>query len=121
MLWLGVSTRVEWWQSYRVTTLEFDRVVVDLPTDRADKLRRLNVAAGLLHFVTAIVMVAIGDRSFSLPVSGFNISGPPGTELSEGVLTELFSLPLACAVAPFSLLSVSYTPLTLPPIYTVAL
>ena len=117
MLWLGVSTRVEWWQSYRVTTLEFDRVVVDLPTDRADKLRRLNVAAGLLHFVTAIVMVAIGDRSFSLPVSGFNISGPPGTELSEGVLTELFSVPLAWAVASFSLLSALFHFLIAGPAY----
>ena len=88
-----------------MTTLNFDRTVVDLPPERANKLRRLNLAAGTLHLVTAVLMVVLGDRDFSLPVSGFNISGPPGTELSEGVLTELFSVPLAWAVASFSLLS----------------
>jgi hypothetical protein len=88
-----------------VTALDFDRTVVDLPPEGAEKLRRLNLAAGSLHLATAVLMVVLGDRNFSLPVSGFNISGPPGTELSEGVLTELFSVPLAWAVASFSLLS----------------
>ena len=93
------------WHGEAVTTLDFDRTVVDLSPERAEKLRRLNLAAGTLHLATAVLMVVLGDRDFSLPVSGFNISGPPGTELSEGVLTELYSVPLAWAVASFSLLS----------------
>jgi hypothetical protein len=100
-----VSTTAGSWHDSAVTTLKFDRVVVDLPSNRASKLRRLNVAAGILHLVTAAVMVAVGNRSFSLPVSGFNIGGPPGTDLSDGVLSELFSVPLAWSVAAFSLLS----------------
>ncbi len=79
--------------------LDFDRVVVDLPDDRATKLRQLNLAAGALHLATAVAMVVLGDLSFSLPVSGFNIGGPPGTDLTDGVLTELFRVPLAAAVA----------------------
>ena len=50
-------------------------------------------------------MVALGDRDFTLPVSAFNINGPPGTPVSSGLLSEVYSLPLAWGVAAFALLS----------------
>lgn len=88
-----------------MTILDFNRPTVELPAERAGSLRRLNLAAGVLHLVSGLAMVVLGDRDFALPVSGFNISGPPGTPLSDGTLTELFEVPLAWAVASFSLLS----------------
>ncbi len=92
-----------------VTTLNlrshFDREVVDLTDSTAGRLRRLNLAAGLLHLVTGLAMIILGDRDFQLPVSGFNIAGPPGTPLENGFLTEFFGIPLAITVAAFSLLS----------------
>lgn len=86
-------------------TVDFERETVDLPDDRARRLRTLNLGAGALHLATGIAMVALGDLDFSLPVSGFNISGPPGTPLDNGTLNEFFGLPLAVGVAAFSLLS----------------
>lgn len=65
----------------------------------------MNIFAGLLHLVTGVAMIVLGDLDFSLPVSGFNIAGPPGTPLENGVLNEFFGIPLAIGVATFSLLS----------------
>ncbi len=86
-------------------TTDFDHESVELTDDASSKLRTLNLAAGLLHLITGVVMIVLGDLDFDLPVSTFNISGPPGTELSNGVLTEQFGIPLALGVATFSLLS----------------
>ena len=88
-----------------MTTFEFDREVVTLTDERASKLRKLNLGAGVLHLVTGIAMIVLGNLDFDLPVSTFNISGPPGTDLSNGVLNEQFGIPLAIGVAAFSLLS----------------
>ncbi len=65
----------------------------------------MNFFAGLLHLATGIAMLVLGDRDFTLPVSGFNIAGPPGTPLENGTLSEFFGIPLAFGVAVFSLLS----------------
>ena len=86
-------------------TLDFTRETVDLSDESAGRLRRLNLAAFVLHLVTGLAMLILGDLDFELPVSGFNISGPPGTPLENGILNEFFGIPLAIAVAAFSLLS----------------
>lgn len=86
-------------------TLDFDRETVELTDDRASRLRQLNIGAGVLHLATGLAMIILGDLDFELPVSGFNISGPPGTPLERGVLNEFFGIPLAIGVALFSLLS----------------
>ncbi len=88
-----------------MATINFHATSVDLSEDRASRLRRLNILAGLLHLVTGVVIIVIGDLDFELPVSGFNIAGPPGTPLENGVLSEFFGIPLAIGVATFSLLS----------------
>ena len=85
--------------------IDFDREVVELTDDNASRLRKLNLGAGVLHLVTGLAMIVLGDLAFELPVSGFNISGPPGTPLADGVLNEFFGIPLAAGVAAFSLLS----------------
>lgn len=86
-------------------TTDMDYESVELTDDSASNLRKLNVGAGLLHLITGIVMVVLGDLDFDLPVSTFSINGPPGTELDNGILTEQFGIPLAIGVAAFSLLS----------------
>ena len=85
--------------------IDFDQEVVELSDDNASKLRKLNLGAGALHLITGLAMIVLGDLDFELPVSGFNISGPPGTPLEDGILTEFFGIPLAVGVAAFSLLS----------------
>ncbi len=85
--------------------IDFDRKVVELTDDNASRLRKLNLGAGVLHLVTGLAMIVLGDLDFELPVSGFNISGPPGTPLADGALNEFFGIPLAAGVAAFSLLS----------------
>jgi hypothetical protein len=84
--------------------IDFDREVVELSDDNASRLRKLNIGAGALHLVTGLAMILAGDLDFELPVSGFNISGPPGTALENGVLNEFFGIPLALGVALFSAL-----------------
>lgn len=88
-----------------MSAIDFSTPTVELTDERAGKLRKLNILAGLLHLVTGVVIIVIGDLDFELPVSGFNISGPPGTPLENGVLNEFFGIPLAIGVAAFSLLS----------------
>ncbi len=86
-------------------TLDFDREVVDLDDAKASRLRLLNLAAAAFHLVTGALMLVLGDTDFTLPVTVFNIAGPPGTPIDNGVLNELFGFPLAIGVAAFALLS----------------
>lgn len=86
-------------------TTELNHETVELTDERAGKLRKLNLGAGVLHLVTGVLMIVLGDLDFDLPVSSFNINGPPGAELENGILNEQFGIPLAIAVAVFSLLS----------------
>lgn len=66
------------------------------------RLRRLNLVAGLLHAVSASVVVVLSN-GFSLPVSARYMTGQPGSGLSETVV--LGSLPTAIVVALFFYLS----------------
>ena len=77
---------------------------VDVPPDRARRLRLLNVVMGLLHLVSGAAMVAL-STDFTLPVSVFALGGPPGTPLEDGTLSGLVDVPLAWATASFLLLS----------------
>ena len=88
-----------------MTTLDFTRETIALSDTEAARLKRLNIGAGLLHLVTGLLMVTLGDTGFTLPVSSFNIGGPPGTELSNGTLNGLFDVGLAWGVAAFAFLS----------------
>jgi len=88
-----------------MSSIDFARQTIELADDRAARLRKLNLGAGVLHLATGIAMLVLGDLEFGLPVSGFNIAGPPGTPLERGVLNEFFEIPLAVGVALFSLLS----------------
>ena len=77
---------------------------VDVPPDRARRLRLVNVVMGLLHLVSGAAMVAL-STDFTLPISVFALGGPPGTPLEDGTLSGLVDVPLAWATASFLLLS----------------
>ena len=67
-------------------------------------LRRFNLAAGVLHLVSATVMLVLAN-DFELQVSTLSLNGPPGTPLDESTVTEAWSFPLAPATAAFLYLS----------------
>ena len=62
---------------------------------------------GALHALSGVLMVVLGN-DFSLSVSTFNLNGPPGTDLTNGTLSETFSVPLAWATALFLFLSAAF-------------
>ena len=68
------------------------------------QLRRVNVAAGLLHLASAILMLTL-NNGFRIGISGFWLNGPPGSPVEDGIVTQAFTYPLAVAVAGFLLLS----------------
>ena len=75
-------------------------------TIRADdralrRLRLYNLVMGLVHAAQAAAVLALANE-FSLPVTATFMDGPPGT---APALTELFSVPIAPAVAAFLLMS----------------
>jgi Heliorhodopsin len=74
------------------------------PSAAIGRLRRLNLAAGLLHGVQAVALIALSN-GFSLPVTAAYLDGPPGGAVSPDRLRELFAYPLGSAVAAFSMLS----------------
>ncbi len=64
------------------------------------KLRRFNLIAGVLHLVSATVMLLLAN-DFELQVSTLTLNGPPGTPLAEGTVSEVWSFPLALATSAF--------------------
>lgn len=66
------------------------------------RLRRYNLAMGVLHALQAVAVVALSN-SFALPVTGTFLEGPPGSTPSEPSL--LANLSVAWGVAIFLLLS----------------
>jgi hypothetical protein len=71
------------------------------------RLRNLNLGAGLVHLVQAIVFVVIAEP-VTLDVTSTFASGPPGEPVTADRLDVLFSYELAPAVALFSLLSAAF-------------
>ena len=69
--------------------------------DRYRSLRRYNVVAAVAHAAQAVVVVALAT-SFSLPVTGTFLAGPPGT---PGETVQLFDVSVGLAVAGFLALS----------------
>jgi hypothetical protein len=78
--------------------------VVEVSDDKLSKLRRFNLVMGGLHAVSGVLMVALSN-DFALGVSTFNLNGPPGTDLAQGVTNQLFDVPLGIATSLFLLLS----------------
>jgi len=68
------------------------------------KLRRFNLVAGVLHLISATVMLLLAN-DFELQVSTLTLNGPPGTPLAEADVSEVWSFPLAIATAAFLYLS----------------
>jgi len=64
-------------------------------------LRRYNVIAAVVHAAQAVAVVALAT-SFSLPVTGTFLAGPPGT---PGETVTLFDVRVGLAVAGFLALS----------------
>jgi len=81
-----------------------NKPALDISDDVFGRLRTLNIGAAVLHLVSGVAMIVLGN-DFSLPVSLFNLAGPPGTPISEGFLEELWQVPLAPMTAAFMFLS----------------
>lgn len=77
---------------------------VEVTADQLGRLRKLNLGAGALHLVSAVVMTIIAS-DFTLPVTTFNLNGPPGTPVDQGVLSTLVDVQLAPLTAGFLYLS----------------
>ncbi|MEZ5181476.1 MAG: heliorhodopsin HeR [Acidimicrobiales bacterium] len=84
--------------------LAFDQPWVEVDDHRRSRLRRFNLAMGLVHLAFAGAMVGLGN-DFSLQVSTLSLGGPPGTPIADGTLSEAFTVRLAWATAAFSGLS----------------
>lgn len=84
--------------------LEHGAPAVELTDERAQRLRRLNVGAGILHAAFAIAMVVLGN-GFTISVTTLSLNGPPGTPFDQGTLTEVAAIRIAWATAAFSALS----------------
>lgn len=70
-------------------------------------LRRLNLFAAAVHLASGAAMVMLGN-AFTIPVSTFNLNGPPGTPLSDGRVEGVVDLRLAWATAAFAFLSAAF-------------
>jgi hypothetical protein len=69
-----------------------------------NQLRRFNLIIGVLHFVSATVMLILAN-DFELQVSTLTLNGPPGTPLAEADVSEVWSFRLALGTAAFLYLS----------------
>ena len=68
------------------------------------KLRKMNLGAGTLHLVSAILMIVL-SQSFTLPITSFNLNGPPGTPVEDGTLSTVVDVELVPLTAAFLFLS----------------
>lgn len=66
------------------------------------KLRWFNAAAGLLHLVQAVLVLAL-TNDFAIPVTALFLEGPPGSE--QNTVTELFDFRVGWGVAGFLFMS----------------
>lgn len=81
-----------------------DPTSVEVSAERLSSLRKLNLGAGTLHLISAVVMTIIAS-DFTLPITSFNLNGPPGTPVDQGVLSTLAEVQLAPLTAGFLFLS----------------
>lgn len=87
--------------------IDFDAEVVDVPEPTLAKLRRFNIVMGAFHAISGVLMIVLGN-DFALSISTFNLNGPPGTDLTDGVIAKFSSVPLAWMTAIFLLLSAAF-------------
>ena len=64
-----------------------------------NKLRRLNIGAGILHLVSLVAVLALAT-GFSLPVVATYLTEAPGSGNFSAPI-NLFSLRVSCVVAAF--------------------
>lgn len=81
-----------------------DSESIEVSTSQMAKLRRMNLGAGTLHLVSAIAMTLL-STSFTLPITTFNLNGPPGTPVEEGTFSTLVDVELVPLTAGFLFLS----------------
>ncbi|MFT6764219.1 MAG: hypothetical protein ACJAXA_002885 [Candidatus Aldehydirespiratoraceae bacterium] len=81
-----------------------DPETVEVSADTLSGLRKMNLGAGLLHLTSAIVMLIIA-ADFTLPVTTFNLNGPPGTPVEDGALSVFADVQLAPLTYGFLFLS----------------
>lgn len=67
------------------------------------QLRRFNLAAGTLHLLSAVAVIALSN-DFSLPVSASYMAGPPGSS-EPSQLVHLFDIRMSWLIGAFFLLS----------------
>ena len=67
-----------------------------------DKVRKLNIGAGTLHLISAILIVVLAN-SFALPVVARYMAGPPGSGKYQ--MVAYGSVSMALLIAVFFLLS----------------
>ena len=85
-------------------SIDFDEQVVDVSDERIARLRVFNAAMGGVHLVSGAAMVILGNDT-KLGTSTFNMNGPPGTPIENGMLHSVGGVPLAYATAAFIMLS----------------
>lgn len=85
-------------------SVDFDAPTVEVSDDRLGRLRIFNAVMGTLHLVSGTLMVVLGNDT-KLDTSTFNLNGPPGTPLADGVIDQFWGVPLALATALFMFLS----------------
>ena len=64
----------------------------------SQSLRRSNIAAGILHLVQMVVVLALSN-DFSLPITATYMAGPPGSTFASPIV--LFKTPVGLTVAIF--------------------
>jgi hypothetical protein len=77
---------------------------VDVSEAELTGLRKMNLGAGTLHLVSAVVMLIIA-ADFALPITSFNLNGPPGTPIEQGELNVFADVQLAPLTYGFLFLS----------------
>lgn len=92
-----------------------EQVAASDEADRFTGLRRYNLLAAALHAAQAVAVVALAN-SFTLPVTGSYLTGPPGTAPGETV--TLLDTPIGLAVAGFLALSaIAHLVISTPPFF----
>jgi len=77
---------------------------VPVSDEQLSRLRKLNRGAGTLHLVSGVLMLVL-SQTFTLPVTSFNLNGPPGTPVEEGSLSTVADIELVPLTAGFLFLS----------------
>ena len=73
-----------------------------MDTVSMNKLRRLNIGAGTLHLISAVLIVVLANR-FALPVMARYMAGPPGSNKTQ--LVSYGSVSMALLITIFFVLS----------------